>query len=208
MTEKKLLELLKSNEKNQFIKNKQQKKLKNKEEIDVGSCPGLLLVKEGKLRVYLVANNGREITLFNILPGEFCIMSSSCIIGQISFNLLIESVEDSKVEIIPKHIIETLKIESTNFNHFLLELIGKKMSIVLELIDDILVKKIDVRIGEFLLTNGDIYNMTHEEIANHIGSSREVISRSLKNMQLNNIVELKRKSVLIKDLDALKKLIN
>lgn len=133
-------------------------------------------------------------------------MSSSCIIGQISFNLLIEAAEESKIEIIPRQAIETLKKGSTNFNHFLLQLIGKKMSMVLELIDDILVKKIDVRIGEFLLDNGNIYNMTHEEIANHIGSSREVISRSLKNMQLNNIVELKRKSVLVKDIDALKKI--
>ena len=82
------------------------------------------------------------------------------------------------------------------------------MSKVLELIDDILVKKIDVRIGEFLLENGNIYNMSHEEIANHIGSSREVVSRSLKNMKLNNILELERKSVLVKDLSALKKLIN
>ena len=80
------------------------------------------------------------------------------------------------------------------------------MSRVLELIDDILVKKIDVRIGEFLLENGNIYNMSHEEIANHIGSSREVVSRSLKDMKLNNIVELERKSVLVKDLSALKKL--
>lgn len=208
MTEKNLLEILKPDEKLQIMKNKRQQNLRNKEEIDVDSCPGLLLVKEGKLRVYLIANNGREITLFNILPGEFCMMSSSCIIGKISFNLLIEAAEESKIERIPKEIIEVLKNRSTNFNHFLLQLIGKKMSVVLELIDDILVKKIDVRIGEFLLKNGNINNMTHEEIANHIGSSREVISRSLKNMQLNNIVELKRKSVVIKDHDALKKLIN
>lgn len=159
MTEKKLLEILKPEEKLQFLQNKQQKKLRNKEGIDADSCPGLLLIKEGKLRVYLIANNGREITLFNILPGEFCMMSSSCIIGQISFNLLIEAAEESKIEIIPRQAIETLKRESTNFNHFLLQLIGKKMSMVLELIDDILVKKIDVRIGEFLLTNGNIYNM-------------------------------------------------
>ncbi len=208
MTKKKLLEVLKSHEKLQFLKNKKQQKLKSKEKIDVDSCPGLLLLTEGKLRVYLIANNGREITLFNILPGEFCIMSSSCIMGNMSFNLLIEATEESKIEMIPRNTIETLKKESTNFNHFLLQLIGEKMSRVLELIDDILVKKIDVRIGEFLLENGNIYNMSHEEIANHIGSSREVVSRSLKNMKLNNILELERKSVLVKDLSALKKLIN
>ena len=94
MTKKKLLEVLKSHEKLQFLKNKKQQKLKSKEKIDVDSCPGLLLLTEGKLRVYLIANNGREITLFNILPGEFCIMSSSCIMGNMSFNLLIEATEE------------------------------------------------------------------------------------------------------------------
>ncbi len=207
MLEEKLLSALSRTEKDRFKERTLRRNLLPREGIDISSCPGLVIVRRGKLRVYLTTETGREITLFNLLPGEVCIMSSPCILWDSPFNIFIEASVDSLVDIIPRELVETTKHKNSLFSATLLSLVGEKMGLILKVVDDLLVKRIDVRIASFLMESGDLYNMSHEDIANHIGSSREVVSRILKHMQTDGILELKRKTVLIKDREQLKSLI-
>ena len=207
MLEGKLLSVLSSIERNRFKERSSERQLLPKEHIDVSSCPGLVVVRRGRLRVYLTTETGREITLFSICPDEVCIMSSPCILWDSPFNIFIEASAQSLVEIIPKDLVETTKYKNPSFAAVLLSLLGEKMGLILRLIDDLLVKRIDVRIAGFLMESGGIHNMSHEDLANHIGSSREVVSRTLKHMESEGIVDLKRKTVIIKDSKQLESLI-
>lgn len=203
-----LMSVLNNREREKFRKSSLHRDLAPREQIDTSTCPGLLVVKKGSLRVFLTTESGREITLFTLPEDEICIMSSPCIIGSYPFNIFVEAAGSTTVEIIPKSIIETVKSNNPELSNLLLTLVGEKMGIVLNLIDELLVKKIDARIAGFLLDSGEIVNMTHEDIANHIGSSREVVSRILKQMQKDDLVELRRKTVIIRDLKKLKELIS
>jgi len=207
MLEEKLLSVLSRIERNKFEERSVKRQLLPKEQIDISSCPGLVVVREGRLRVYLTTETGREITLFSIWPSEVCIMSSPCILWDSPFNIFIEASDHSLVDIIPRDLVETTKDKNPSFAAVLLTLVGEKMGLILGLIDDLLVKRIDVRIASFLMESGDIYNMSHEDVANHIGSSREVVSRTLKHMQSEDMVDLKRKTILIKNTQQLKSLI-
>lgn len=206
MNKDNLMSVLNKTEKTTFNKGSNIKHLNLKEQLDTSTCPGLLIVKEGHLRVFLITETGREITLFSLTKDDICILSSPCILGDFPFNIFIEAASSSTLEIVPKFIVETTKNKNPNLSNLLLTLVGEKMGIVLRLIDEILVKRIDSRIASFLINSGDITDMSHEDIANHIGSSREVVSRILKHMQKDGIIDLKRKTVIIKDLNQLKNL--
>lgn len=207
MLEENLITTLNKIERDRFRERTLRRKLLPREDMDVSSCPGIVVVREGKLRVYLTTETGREITLFNIPPGEVCIMSSPCILWDSPFNIFIEASAESLVDIIPKDLVEATKHKNSLFSAALLSLVGEKMGLILKIVDDLLVKRVDVRIASFLMESGDIFNMSHEDVANHIGSSREVVSRILKHMQADGIVDLKRKTILIKDTEQLKSLI-
>lgn len=207
MLEEKLLSVLTKIEREIFKERTLRREVLPKEDIDISSCPGLVVVREGRLRVYLTTESGREITLFNIPPGEICIMSSPCILWDSPFNIFIEASTQSIVEIIPKDLVETTKHKNSLFSAALLSLVGEKMGLILKIVDDLLVKRVDARIADLLMESGDIHNMSHEDIANHIGSSREVVSRTLKHMQADGVVDLRRKTVLIMDREQLQELI-
>ncbi len=207
MLEEKLLSGLTKIERDRFKESTLRRNLLPREDMDISSCPGIVVVKEGRLRVYLTTESGREITLFNIPPGEVCIMSSPCILWDSPFNIFIEASLESLVEIIPRDLVEVTKHRNPLFSAALLSLVGEKMGLILKIVDDLLVKRIDVRIAAFLMECGSIKNMSHEDIANHIGSSREVVSRTLKHMQADGMVDLKRKTVLISNRKQLQELI-
>lgn len=207
MLKEKLLSGLTKIERDVFKERTLKRKVLPREDIDISSCPGLVVVREGRLRVYLTTESGREITLFNISPGEICIMSSPCILWDSPFNIFIEASTQSIVEIIPKDLVETTKHKNPLFSAALLSLVGEKMGLILKIVDDLLVKRVDARIADLLIESGDIHNMSHEDIANHIGSSREVVSRTLKHMQTDGMVVLRRKTVLIADREQLRELI-
>lgn len=206
MNKEDLMATLSTIEKKTFKETLNIKNLHLKEQIDTSTCPGLLMVKSGNLRVFLITENGREITLFSLIKDDICILSSPCILGDFPFNIFIEARDTSIIEIIPRSTVENTKANNPEFSNLLLTLVGEKMGITLSLIDEILVKRIDSRIAKFLVQSGNITDMTHEDIANHIGSSREVVSRVLKHMQRDEIIDIKRKTIIIKDLDQLKSL--
>jgi len=176
-------------------------------------CLGLLLVLEGEIRVYMLSDEGKEITLYRLNAGEVCIFSSMCVLNQINFDVFIECM--SPVKIIQVNTMSLGLVSKANpiFENFLLHLTIDRFNDVMWSMQQILFKSMDVRLATFLLdevnNNHSLeLQITHETIAKYVGSAREVISRTLKYFESEKLVKLKRGYVIILDKNRLLQLIN
>ena len=174
-------------------------------------CLGMLVVLSGEIRTYLLSDEGREVTLFRLYPGELCVLSASCVISQITFDTQMTAGPDTEVLIIPANIIAALKEKNLHVRCFLYELTTKRFSDVMWAMQQILFKGLNRRLAEFLLaeaerTGSDTIRMTHEQIAQHISSAREAVARMLKNFSEDGLVELKRGAITLRDTDGLNRL--
>ena len=174
-------------------------------------CTGLLLVKAGQLRAYILSDEGREVTLFRLYPGELCVLSASCVISQITFDTQMTAGMDTDVLIIPANVIAALKEKNLHVRCFLYELATKRFSDVMWAMQQIMFKGLDQRLAEFLFaeaerTGSDTIRMTHEQIAQHISSAREAVARMLKSFSEDGLVELKRGAITLRDKNRLNRL--
>jgi len=174
-------------------------------------CLGMLFLRTGEIRTSLLSDEGREITLFRLYPDDFCVLSASCVISQISFDTQMTAEQDTEVLIIPANIVATLKEKNLSVRCFLYELALERFSDVMWAMQQILFKRLDQRLASFLVeecerTGSDMVRMTHEQIALHISSAREAVARMLKQFTEDGLVELKRGVIRITDMDGLKNL--
>ena len=133
-------------------------------------CLGMLFVLSGEIRTYLLSEEGREVTLFRLYPGQLCVLSASCVISQITFDTQMTAGMDTDVLIIPANIIAALKEKNLYVRCFLYGLATKRFSDVMWAMQQIMFKGLDRRLAEFLLaeaerTGSDTIRMTHEQIA-------------------------------------------
>ena len=174
-------------------------------------CTGLLLVKSGQLRAYILSDEGREITLYRLFDRDMCLLSASCIMRSIQFEVTIEAEKDTELWVIPPEIYQRLMKESTSVANYTNELMAGRFSEVMWLMEQIMWKSLDKRLAAFLLEEASIegtyeLKMTHETIANHLGSHREVITRMLRYFQNEGMVKLSRGMVTILDIEKLETL--
>ena len=168
------------------------------------SCAGVFLVRSGTLRVYMLSEEGKDLTLFRLNPGNVCILSASCILKMIRFEVLIEAETDCRVLVINAGFFSELAERNVWVENFSYKIAAERFSDVIEAIQRILFMSVDKRLANFLLeemeTRGsDVISVTHEQIARYIGSAREVVSRTLKSFYVLGAVELSRKGVKIID---------
>ena len=174
-------------------------------------CTGLLLIKTGQLRAYILSDEGREITLYRLLDGDMCLFSASCIMNSLQFTVNIISEKDSDILVIPPDIYKNIMENSAAVANYTNELMASRFSEVMWLIEQIMWKSLDKRLAAFLVEETSLENttslkITHEIIANHLGSAREVVTRMLRYFQNEGIVKLTRGTVEILDLQKLKQL--
>ena len=174
-------------------------------------CTGLLLVKSGQLRAYILSDEGREITIYRLFDRDMCLFSASCIMRSIQFEITIETEKDTELWIIPADIYQSIMAESAPVANYTNELMATRFSDVMWLVEQILWKSLDKRVAAFLLEESSIegtdkLKITHEYIANHLGSHREVITRMLRYFQNEGIVKLSRGVVKITDTEKLEEL--
>lgn len=174
-------------------------------------CIGLLLVTRGQLRVFTVSGEGREITLYRLFERDLCLFSASCILRGVSFDVTVEAERDTEVVHIPSDFYHRLMERSAPVANFTNELMAGHFSDVMWLMDQILNHKLDTRLAALLLeerelTGSDTLTLTHEQLAAHLGSAREVVTRMLRYFQSEGLVHLGRGSLTVTDearLDAL-----
>ena len=174
-------------------------------------CTGLLLIKSGQLRAYILSDEGREITIYRLFDRDMCLFSASCMMRSIQFDITIETEKDTDLWIIPIEIYQNIMTESAPVANYTNELMASRFSDVMWLIEQIMWKSLDKRVAAFLLEesaieDSDTLKITHEAIANHLGSHREVITRMLKFFQNEGMVKLSRGTIELADKSRLAEL--
>jgi len=174
-------------------------------------CTGLLLIKSGQLRAYILSDEGREITIYRLFERDMCLFSASCILRSIQFEVIIEAEKDTEVWIIPPYVYQSIMTESAPVANYTNELMATRFSDVMWLIEQIMWKSLDKRVAAFLLEEASIegtekLKITHEAVANHLGTHREVITRMLRYFQNEGLVKLSRGAIEITDADRLEDL--
>ncbi|WP_153972149.1 Crp/Fnr family transcriptional regulator [Romboutsia faecis] len=177
------------------------------------TCTGLLITISGQFRTFISAPSGREITLFRLLDRDVCILSASCAFQNITYDINLESEKESLAIIIDSSIIKDLSKSNAKVLEFLLNITQNKLSEVMYVLEQAVFFSLDSRISNFLieesnLTNSSTLYLTHESIANHIGSSREVVSKILKKFERDDIIEISRGKLKILNIEKLNNLSN
>lgn len=174
-------------------------------------CLGLLLIRCGQLRVYTLSSEGREVTLYRLFDQDICLFSASCVMPDIQFEVIIEAEKDSQMWVIPSCLFKDLMEASAPVANYVNQLISSRFSDVMWLMEQVMWKSFDKRLAAFLLEESGLENspclkITHERIANHLGTAREVVTRMLRYFQSEGMVKLTRGAVEILDSGKLKAL--
>jgi CRP/FNR family transcriptional regulator len=175
------------------------------------SCLGLILVRSGQLRAYMLSGEGREVTICRFFDMDICLFSASCVMPNMQFDIFIEAEKDSEVWVVPACLYQNLMDESLAVANYSRNLITNHFSELMWLMEQIMWKSFDKRLAAFLLEESavegtDSLKITHEKIANHMGTAREVVTRMLRYFQSEGMVRLNRGTVDIADEKKLRKL--
>ena len=174
-------------------------------------CLGLVALRSGQLRAYILSEDGREITISRLFEYDVSLLSASCVMPDLQFNVMIEAEKDSVFWSIPACLFKNLMEESLAVSGYARSLLSSNFSELMWLMEQIMWKSFDKRLAAFLLEEasiegGNVLKMTHEKIASHMGTAREVVTRMLRYFQSENMVRLERGSIEIADKAKLQKL--
>ena len=174
-------------------------------------CLGMLLVRSGQLRAYMLSEEGREVTICRFFERDICLFSAACVMPNMQFSIFIEAEKDSQLWVIPACLYQNLMDESIAVSNYSHNLITNHFSELMWLMEQIMWKSFDKRLADFLLeesrlAESNFLQITHEKIANHMGTAREVVTRMLRYFQSEGMVRLSRAAVEITDPKALEKL--
>ena len=174
-------------------------------------CLGLVVVRSGQLRAYILSEDGREITISRLTQYDVSLLSASCVMPDMQFNVMIEAEKDSEFWSIPACMFKNLVDESLAVSNYSRNLLSGNFSELMWLMEQIMWKSFDRRLAEFLLEecrleDSTVLKITHEKIANHMGSAREVVTRMLRYFQNEGMVKLTRGTIEITDEEKLEKL--
>lgn len=167
-------------------------------------CLGLVTVRTGQLRAYILSEDGREITLYRLFERDICLFSASCMMASIQFDIMIEAEKDSEILIIAPDVYRQVMEESAALANYTNQIMADRFSEVMWLVEKIMWQSFDKRLAEFLLTESAIegtlkLKLTHEKIASHLGTAREVVTRMLRYFKGEGLVALERGTVEIRD---------
>lgn len=175
------------------------------------SCVGILLLRSGQLRAYLLSEDGRDVTLYRLFGGEVCILSASCVMDSVNIDLYIDAEEDTEAYCISAGVFRSLMQQNVEVRCFAYQMTAERFSDTMWTMQQILFMSADRRLAIFLAdeltkTGGDDVRLTQDQMAKYMGSAREVVSRLLKYFAGEGIVKLYRGGVTVIDKDRLLKI--
>lgn len=174
-------------------------------------CMGLLLINAGQLRAFILSEDGREITIYRLFDMDICLLSAACMMRNIQFDITIEAEKDSDIWVVPADVYMQIMKESAPVANYTNEIMAGRFSEVVWLIEQIMWKRQDARLAAFLveesrLEQSSVLKITHERIAAHLGTAREVITRMLRYFQSEGMLRLSRGSIELTDIKRLEAL--
>ena len=174
-----------------------------------GVCTGLLVIASGQLRAHMISEEGREITLYRLFERDICLFSASCIMSSLQFDVFISAEKDTELWIIPPDFYKGLMERSAVVANYTSQIMASRFTDVMWLMDQVMWKSFDKQLElheqgsatmeESVLEETDTLKITHEKIASHMGTAREVVTRMLKYFQTEGLVRLSRGAVEILD---------
>ena len=178
---------------------------------DGNECSGVILVRSGCLRLFMMSEEGRDITLYRLHKGDICMLSASCVLDAITFDVFVDAQEDSECYVIGGPAFAAVSERNPQIKIFALETAVGRFSDVMWVMQQILFMSMDKRLAIFLSdeaarTGLDTIPLTHGQIARYMGSAREVVSRMLKYFAGEGLVEVTRGGVTILDKKRLREL--
>ncbi len=174
-------------------------------------CSGLMLLRSGQLRAYIMSQEGREITIYRLFDMDLCLLTASCMMRSIQFDITIQAEKDTEVWVIPPEVFKQVADQSAPMANYMNEIMASHFSEVMWLVEQIMWKSFDKRLAGFLLEETALegtntLKITHEIIGNHLGTAREVVTRMLRYFQSEGFVTLARGVVEVIDPARLKQL--
>ncbi|MEW6083462.1 MAG: Crp/Fnr family transcriptional regulator [Chloroflexota bacterium] len=175
--------------------------------VDGDRVDGIALLLSGVVRVYKIGETGREITLYRFGLGESCILSANAILSDKSFPAIATVEEDAEAVMIPAAVFRDWVNRFELWREFVFDLLSDRLSTVMEVVDEVVFKRMDRRVAAWLVNQAKVQNpmrVTHQDIAADLGSSREVISRILEDFSRDALIEASRGAIEVLDLEGLK----
>ncbi len=170
-------------------------------------CQGFPLVVEGSIKVLKQAPSGRELLLYRVRPGGSCIITSSCLLGHTDYNARGIAETPLTLLAVPVPLFARLMTEHPPFRDFVFHLFAERISELMQLVEEVAFARLDQRLAKALLARqAATLNLTHQQLADELGSVREIVSRLLKGFAAQGLVSLGREQVTIVDRDGLQKL--
>ena len=167
-------------------------------------CRGFPFVLEGAIRVVKLSSSGRELPLYRVLAGESCIISSSCLLGHADYNARGVSEGPTTLALLPRPLFEEMLGEPV-FRNFVFALFSERMVELMQLVEEVAFRKLDQRLAALLLGKGRVVHATHQQLADELGSVREMVSRLLKGFAEQGLVKLGREQVELLDAAGLRR---
>ena len=172
-------------------------------------CLGLLVIRSGQLRAYITSEEGREVTVYRLFDRDICLLTASCVMNNIQFDITITAEKETEFWIIPPPVYKALSERSVVVANYTNQIMAAHFTEVMWLMEQIMWKSMDKRLAKFLLDESNLegshkLTLTHEKIANHLGTAREVVTRMLRYFQTEGMVKLTRGGIEILDEGKLK----
>ena len=168
-------------------------------------CQGFPFVLTGAIRVAKVSAAGRELPLYRVTPGETCIITSSCLLGNVPYNARGTTESETVLVLLPQGLFNELLAQAP-FRNFIFNLFAERMADLMRLVEEVAFRKLDQRLAALLLGKGRMVHATHQQLADELGSVREMVSRLLKGFAEQGLVALGREQVEIRDAAGLRRI--
>jgi CRP/FNR family transcriptional regulator len=168
-------------------------------------CRGFPFIVAGGIRVIKPSAGGRELPLYRVLPGETCVITSSCLLGRTDYNVRGVAEAETTLALLPRPLFEAL-LAAPPFRDFVFQLFSARIAELMQLVEEVAFRKLDQRLAGLLLGRGRIVPATHQQLADELGSVREMVSRLLKGFAEQGLVRLGREQIEILDPAALRRI--
>jgi CRP/FNR family transcriptional regulator len=169
-------------------------------------CRGFPLLLEGSVRVAKSSASGREIVLYRVGPGQGCLLSGGCLLGDTDYTARAVAEEDVTLVSLPPALFQELMLGFEPFRRFVFGMYGERLAEVMELVEEVAFRRLDARLAQLLAQRGPVIEATQQQLADELGSVREIVSRLLRQFEERGWVELARNRVTVRDARALAEL--
>lgn len=162
-------------------------------------CRGFPLLLAGSIKVVKSAPNGREMLLYRVEPGDTCIISSSCLLGHAPYSA--RGIAESAVTmmVLDPDAFDAMLTGNRTFRNFVFHLFAERIAELMELVEEVAFQRLDQRLARLLLARGDEIRVTHQALADELGSVREIVSRLLKGFAAQDLIVLGREHISLCD---------